>query len=259
MNPCFQGCLPMIDAHAHLEMLLNPEEKIKRAVDGGIELILTIIDPAEKWEQALEIVEKYDFVYFAAGVHPHNARLFKEKSKLLEELLSHPKALAVGEVGLDYHYMHSPAEVQQEAFLRQIELAKEKNKPLIIHTRRAFSNTLKILDSLNAWRQKVLFHCFSEGKNEAEEVFKKGGYASFAGNITYPKAEALREAALALPPDRLFAETDCPFLTPQPRRGEKNEPLYVKFVYELLADLKDVSIEELAERVRKNFLSFFMI
>jgi len=249
----------MIDTHAHLEMILDPDEKIKRAVDDGIEVILTIIDPTENWERALEIVEKYSFVYFAAGVHPHNARLFRKKDRLLEELLSHPKALAVGEVGLDYHYMHSPKKTQLEVFLSQIEVAKEKDRPLIIHTRKAFEDTLKMLDSLDAWGQKVLFHCFSGGKNEADEVVKRGGYISFAGNITYPKAEGLREAAITIPLDRLFAETDCPFLTPQPRRGEKNEPAYVKFVYAFLANLKDIEVEELIVITRNNFKNFFRI
>jgi TatD DNase family protein len=248
----------MIDFHAHLEMLTEPDEKIRAARDNGVEFILTIIDPTENWRQALQIVEKYEFVYFGAGVHPHNARLFnKNVEKLLDELLSHPKALAVGEVGLDYHYQHSLPQKQQEVFLAQAEIAFKKNKPLVIHSREAFVDTVALLDSCKAWELKVVFHCFSGGKKEAEEVLDRGGFISFAGNLTYPKAGTIREAALRVPPGRLLVETDCPFLTPQPKRGKKNQPVFVKYTYEFLADLKGLSFDELKDQTKRNFAVLF--
>jgi TatD DNase family protein len=248
----------MIDSHAHLEMLDNPEESLKRSLDAGIEAILTIIDPTENASKALELAENYGFVWFACGVHPHNARYYSEKiENLLEELTGHPKCLAVGEIGLDFHYNYSAPDIQRFVFKKQLELAERRNLPVVIHTREAFKETAEILDLKHKNWERVLFHCFSGDKSTAEFAIGRGASISFAGNVTYPKAEKLRCSAEYVPLERMLIETDCPFLAPQPVRGKKNEPAYIVHTYEFIASLKKVSIEQLKNQISRNFKVFF--
>lgn len=250
----------MIDSHAHLELLENPEEKIKAAFEQGIECIVTVIDPSEDWERAVRIVDKFERIYFCAGVHPHNARVFdSEKQEILVSLLSHRKAIAVGELGLDYHYMNSSREAQLNALEIQLEIAKNLNKPVVVHSRSAFEETAAILEKRGFLNEKTLFHCFSEDSEKAVFLASRGCYLSFAGNMTYPKAENIRLAFKSVPLEKIVFETDCPFLSPQPRRGRKNEPAFVKYLYDAGAELRKVERETLATLVRKNFNNFFKV
>lgn len=248
----------MIDSHAHLEMLENGDKKIQHAFQSGIKVILTIVDPSEEWEKALKIAEKYERVYLAAGVHPHNARKFDVSlEKILRKILSRDKVLALGEIGLDFYYMNSKKEVQLEVFARQLEIAAELNLPVVIHTREAFLETVEILEQYGFLNEKALFHCFSQGAKEAIFLKEKGVFLSFAGNFTYPKAANIREALVASDIDKILFETDCPFLTPQPKRGKKNEPLFVKYNYEEAAKLKNENLEDFISRIDSNFKNFF--
>ncbi|MCX7831498.1 MAG: TatD family hydrolase [Actinobacteria bacterium] len=250
----------MIDSHAHLEMLVDPENKIRSAFQQGVKRILTVIEPTEDWKKAINLVENFDHILFSAGVHPHNAKLNEPQvEELLINLLEHKKAVAVGEIGLDYHYMNSDPQKQKEVFINQLRLAREFKKPVIVHTRDAFEDTIRILESEGYLNEMTLFHCFSLGPNEIEFLMKKGCYVSFAGNFTYPKADRIREALKKAKIDKIMFETDCPFLSPQPVRGKKNEPAFVAFNYREASRILNLHIEELVKKVEDNFQKFFRI
>lgn len=248
----------MIDSHAHLEMLEKPEEAIERSFNEGLEFIITIVEPTENWKRAIELSEKYEKVYFAAGVHPHNARLFNsDVENLLVKLLQHEKCVALGEVGLDFYYMNSPQKVQIEVFKLQLEIAEALSKPVIIHTRSAFLETISVLEEKGMLDKRTLFHCFSEGPESAVQVASRGCLISFSGNMTYPKAEQIRKSLEVVPIESVLFETDSPFLAPQPKRGKKNEPLFVRYVYEEACKIKEIELSLLVEKIRSNFFSFF--
>lgn len=250
----------MIDSHAHLEMLEEPEKSIEEAFSNGIKAILTVVDPTENIKRPLELAEKYENIWFACGVHPHNAKEFDANiEEKLIELLSHPKCVALGEVGLDFHYNFSNPALQKVVFKSQLDIAARIGLPVIIHTRKAFQETLDILNAKFEHLSGVLFHCFSQGAKEAELILSKSGYISFAGNITYPKAEELRDAAQVVPLEKMLVETDCPFLTPQPVRGKKNKPLFIIHTYELLSRVKGSSIDTVAQKAAENFERFFNV
>lgn len=250
----------MIDSHAHLELLENPDEKIVKAFEDGIEYIVAVVDPSENWVSAVEIAERFERIYFCAGVHPHNADAFdKKKEGILVRLLNHQKAVAVGEIGLDYHYMNSSREKQLKVFELHLEIARDCQKPVVIHSRSAFEETVSVLEKKGFLNDRALFHCFSEDSVRAVYLAERGCYMSFAGNMTYPKAENIRSAFKAVPPDRILFETDCPFLSPQPKRGRKNEPAFVRYLYEAGAELRQVDCKTLAFQVRENFLRFFKV
>ncbi len=249
----------MIDTHAHLEMLENPDEKVERAFYGGVSYIVTVVDPTENWVAPVELAKRYDRVFFICGIHPHQARLAdKETVRILRELADHKKCIGVGEIGLDYFYMNSPEKKQIDIFKMQLEIAGEKEMPVVVHTRNAFEETLKIIDLMGV-AKTVIFHCFSEDADEMREVVNRGYFVSFSGILTYPKAQNVKNAAEKVPLDKVLFETDSPFLSPQPVRGEKNQPLYVKYVYEEFATLREMEIASLKNTVRSNFLKAFDI
>lgn len=248
----------MIDSHAHLEMLENPKNKIESALQQGVKKILTIIDPTENWKKALELVENFKQIIFAAGVHPHNARLKEpEVEKILRNLIEHKKAVAVGEIGLDYYYMNSDPEKQKEVFIDQLRLAKEFKKPVIVHSRNAFKDTISVLEKEGYLNENTLFHCFSLGPDEIEFLMEKGCFVSFAGNFTYPKADRIRQALKNAKINKIMFETDCPFLSPQPVRGNKNEPAFVAFNYIEASRILNIDVESLINKVEENFQNFF--
>lgn len=192
------------------------------------------------------------------GVHPHNAdRVQPETYSQLEALAAHPKCVAVGEIGLDYHYDFSPREVQQEVFARHLELAKKMKLPIVIHTREAWADTIAILKQHWDFALGGVFHCFSEGLDEAKEAIDLNFHLGLGGVLTYPKADRLREAASFAPLDRILVETDAPYLAPIPFRGKRNEPAHVMETAKRLAALRGLTLEELDELTTKNFRRVF--
>jgi len=203
--------------------------------------------------------ERHDWIYAAAGLHPHEARHASEAHYAeLERLAGHPRVIAWGEIGLDYHYDHSPRESQMQVFRRQLEMARAAAKPVVIHCREAWPDCLEILE--RGWRSSGLggiFHCFTGTLAEARRGIEMGFLVSFAGNVTYPKALNLREVARGLPLSNLLIETDCPYLAPQTVRGKRNEPANVAEVARTIANVRDLPADEVAAATSANFIKFF--
>ena len=239
------------DNHCHLPE--NPEEEILRARKELVVGFVNVGTDLETSRMAKEKAKIFSDVWSTAGVHPHEARKGIEGIK---DLLKDSNVVAVGEAGLDYHYDHSPREDQNRVFAEHIEMAHTSNLPLVIHTREAWEETFKILDSEGV-PESTVFHCFTGGKDEAKECLKRGAYLSFSGIITFKKSELLREAASECPLDRAMIETDSPYLTPVPFRGKKNEPANVVLVGKELANLQDKPLEEIASATTQNALDFY--
>ncbi len=239
------------DNHCHLPE--NPEEDIRRARKELVVGFVNVGTDLETSRMAKEKAKIFSDVWSTAGVHPHEARKGIEGIK---DLLKDSNVVAVGEAGLDYHYDHSPREDQNRVFAEHIEMAHTFNLPLVIHTREAWEETFKILDSEGV-PESTVFHCFTGGKDEAKECLKRGAYLSFSGIITFKKSELLREAASECPLDRAMIETDSPYLTPVPFRGKKNEPANVVLVGKELANLQDKPLEEIASATTQNALDFY--
>lgn len=256
----------LIDSHCHIDGEQfdgDRDEVVRRAKDVGVVAMLNVGtgDPnTDDFSRAVAVAEKYDNVYAAVGVHPHDAKLYDDKAEnhLLELVNSSRKVIAWGEIGLDYYYDHSPRDVQRAVFVRQIRKARELGLPIIIHSRDADDETVEILTAECSWDGfRGIMHCFGGTPQMADDLVSVGFMISFAGNVTFKKAENLREAARVVPLDRLLVETDCPFLTPVPFRGKRNEPAFVVNTAGFLADLLGVEPLALAEQTTKNFLNLF--
>ena len=254
--------LELVDSHAHLDMSeFDPDrlDMLARAQAAGVRNILAIGGAPGALASAMPFAERHDWIYAAAGIHPHEAKLATPAHyEELAALAKHPKFLAVGEIGLDYHYDHSPRDVQQRVFIEQLELARHAGRPIIIHCREAWPDCLDILD--RHWRSAGLggiFHCFTGTLEEARRGIEMGFLISFAGNSTYPKAQNLRDVASALPLESLLIETDSPFLAPQPFRGRRNEPSYVAEVARTLAPVRNLAPRDFAAATTANFRRFF--
>jgi TatD DNase family protein len=254
-----------VDSHAHIdgeEFDADRDEVVARAREAGVRAILNVGtgDPhAGNFERAVALAEKYEGVHAAVGVHPHDAKLYDDVAeRLLLDFVRSKRVVALGEIGLDYHYDNSPREVQREVFARQLRLALAEGLPVIIHSRDADEDTLTVLRSEyeGAGRGGVM-HCFGGGPALAEGALGLGFYISFAGNVTFKKAMALREVARTVPLERLLVETDCPYLAPVPLRGRRNEPAFVVETARLLADLRGVTHEELGRITSENFSRLF--
>ena len=239
------------DNHCHLSE--NPEEEILKARKALVAGFINVGTDFETSSEAIEKTKIFPDVWATAGVHPHEARKGIDG---IEDLLEDSNVVAVGEAGLDYHYDHSPREDQKKVFAQQIELANKSGLPLVIHTREAWEDTFKILDS-EGLPKSIVFHCFTGGTIEAKECLERGAYLSFSGIITFKKSESLRDAASECPLDRAMIETDSPYLTPVPFRGKKNEPANVVLVGQELAYLQDKSPEEIALATTQNALDFY--
>ena len=239
----------MIDTHAHLDALVDPDEAVERARAAGVDRVITIGTGIESCRAALALAERHEGVYVAVGIDPHRAAT-DDAARVgeLRSLLAHDAVVAVGETGLDYHYGAETREEQLRLFDAQLALAAEARLPVVIHTRGADEDTAA---RLRAHPGTVVMHCFSE-PNLLEEALERGWYLSFAGNVTYPKAEALRAAAAAARADRILAETDSPYLAPQPLRGKPNEPAHVTHTVAALAEARGVEPAELAAQIDAN-------
>jgi TatD DNase family protein len=256
----------MIDSHCHLdsaEFNDDREAVIERALAAGVEQLLAIGtgEGPPDLEVGLRLAEKYPAFLATVGIHPHDAaKATTGDFNRLADLLSHPKVLAVGEIGLDYHYDFSPREVQQSVFIRQMEIAAQAKKPIVIHTREAWDDTLALLDQY--WAAHGIggiMHCFSGGPGEARRALDLGFYLSFGGIVTFPKALAVQEAAKSAPRDRILIETDAPYLAPVPKRGKRNEPALIVHTARKLAELRGESYQELCDATTENFRRLLLL
>ena len=245
----------MIDTHAHLDACADPvEELVARAREAGVERIVSIGSGLDSCRETLAIANRNDGVFAALGIHPHQAAEPDAGGvDELRELLGAPRAVAVGETGLDHYRDYAPRDLQRRLFERQLELAAELGKAVVVHTRAASGETAA---ALAAFDGTVVLHCFS-APELLPVALDRGYYVSFAGNVTYPKAEELREAARAVPRDRLLAETDSPYLAPQPRRGRPNEPANVVHTVAALAEARGEQQDELAQHLDANATAAF--
>jgi len=261
-----------VDSHAHLDgkqFDSDREQVIARAREAGVQTIVAIGngDGPPELDHGILLADKYPFIYATIGIHPHEARLADDAAyRKMEQLAKHPKIIAWGEIGLDYYYDHSPREVQKGAFQRQMELAAAAKLPIIIHCRpseaseNAWEDFFEMIEA--DWRSRGLggiLHCFTGSWPQAKRALDMGFMISFAGNVTFPKAQQIRDAALEVPLDRMLIETDCPFLAPVPYRGKRNEPAFVKDTAKKLAELRGLTAEQIGEQTGRNFYNFFKL
>lgn len=253
----------LIDTHAHLNAIQyqeDLEEVIERAQSEGVEIIVVVGFDRETITRAIELADTYEFIYATVGWHPVDAiDMTDEDLKWIEELCSHPKVVALGEMGLDYYWDKSPKDIQKEVFRKQIALAKKVKLPIIIHNREATADIIEILEEENASEVGGIMHCFTGSVEVAKQCMDMNFYISFGGPVTFKNAKKPKEVAAEIPLDRLLIETDCPYLTPHPFRGKRNEPSYVKYVAEQIAELKGVTFEEIAQKTSDNAKRFFGI
>jgi TatD DNase family protein len=266
----------MIDSHCHLDSPRYDDDRtalLQRAFSAGVLEVLSIGigDGPDTMHRALEISREYagqpgiPRIWASAGIHPHEARLADDAAcSRLDSLLQEPEVITCGEIGLDYFYDHSPREEQKAVFARQMEIAAARRKPIVIHCRPSDGSTNAWDDTLEMLRYQWaatglggILHCFTGELHHATAAIDLGFLISFAGNITFPKAESIRVAAVALPLDHMLIETDAPFLAPVPNRGKRNEPAWVREVAAKIAELRGIAPEEVAARTSENFRSFF--
>ena len=261
-----------VDSHAHLEMEqfeADRAQMLARARESGIKTILAIgsgTGPGSL-DCAIQLALQQEFIYATIGIHPHEAKLATEADfEELAQLATRPKVIAWGEIGLDYFYDHSPRDVQQRVFLRQLQMAQAARLPIVIHCRPsngsedAWNDCLRLLQE--NWAPSGLrgiLHCFTGTQTHARQALDMGFMISFAGNITFPKAQQIRDAAQRVPLDRMLIETDSPFLAPVPHRGKRNEPLFVREVARQLGELRGLSSDEIGLQTAKNFYRFFSL
>jgi TatD DNase family protein len=258
--------MELVDSHAHIDFPQFADDReamLERARLAGVSALLAIgTGPGpQKLDSALPYADRYDWIYASIGIHPHEAKqATPQHYDELTELAKHPKVIAWGEIGLDYYYDHSPRETQHTVFRQQMELAHQAKLPIIIHCRDAWEDCLRLIEE--QWAPTGLggiLHCFTGTLEEARRGLDAGFMISFAGNSTYPKTQNVRDVARDIPLERMLIETDSPFLAPQAYRGKRNEPAYVGEVARTLANVRNLSPEELAASTAANFRRFFYL
>ncbi|MBR3205454.1 MAG: TatD family hydrolase [Bacillus sp. (in: Bacteria)] len=253
----------LFDTHAHLnaeQYNEDLEQVIERAKSEKVEKIVVVGFDRPTITRAMELIEAYDFMYAAIGWHPVDAiDMTDEDLAWIKELSQHEKVVAIGEMGLDYYWDKSPKDVQKEVFRRQIALAKEVNLPIIIHNRDATEDVVTILKEEGAAEVGGIMHCFTGSLEIAKACMEMNFYISFGGPVTFKNAKKPKEVVKDIPSDGLLIETDCPYLTPAPFRGKRNEPSYVKYIAEQIAELREMSFEELAALTTENAKKVFRI
>ena len=256
--------MELIDSHAHIDaeqFAKDREAMLGRARAAGVTTLLAIgTGPGpEKLDAAIPYAEAHDWIYTTVGIHPHEAQeVTPAHLETLARLAQHPKVIAWGEIGLDYFYDHSPRDVQARVFRDQMELARAAKLPIIIHCREAWEDCLNVLEEV--WKPTGLggiLHCFTSTLEDARRGIDMGFMVSFTGNVTYPKAQAIRDVAKDLPLSKILIETDSPYLAPLPYRGKRNEPAYVAEVVKVLASVRNLQPQEIAETTTGNFRRFF--
>lgn len=250
----------LVDTHAHLYFHQFDDDRddvILRAFDAGVKKIINIgIDP-ETCRQSIALAEKYDGLFAVVGIHPNDAGLWNETTRAqLIEWSRHPKVVAIGEIGLDFYWGKTPVATQENVFRQQIRLAKELSLPIVIHNREAGREILDMLKSEGVAGLTGVFHCFSETPEIAAEILEMGFYISFTGTLTFKKS-LLPEVAKLVPMERLLVETDSPFLSPEPKRGRRNEPAHVVYIAQKLAEIKELPFDDIARTTTANAQRFF--
>lgn len=253
----------LFDTHAHLndeQYMEDLPEVIVRAQEAGVSTMVVVGFDRPTIKRAMELAEQFDFIYACVGWHPVDAiDMTDEDLHWIEELASHPRVVALGEMGLDYHWDKSPKEIQQEVFRKQIRLAKKVKLPIVIHNREATEDMIAILKEEGAEEVGGIMHCFSGSPEVAKECIKMNFYISLGGPVTFKNAKKPKEVAAEVPLDRLLIETDCPYLAPHPYRGKRNEPSYVKLVAEQIAEIKSLTLAEIANATTQNAKKLFAI
>ena len=247
----------LVDSHCHLDDRQFDEDReptIERARAAGVETLMAIgtgSGPPDL-EAAVRLADRYPFIVATVGVHPHDASKATEDTfSRLRKLARHPKVKAIGEIGLDFHYDFSPRDVQHAVFEKQLAIAAEAGKPIVIHTREAWDDTLSVLRA--RWNGAGIMHCFTGDEHQARQALDLGFHLAFGGVLTFPKAETVRQAARITPDDRLLIETDCPYLAPVPMRGKRNEPAFLVETVRRLAEVRGTSPDAIAEQTTRNF------
>ena len=246
----------LIDTHAHLDFddyNKDRKEVLNRARETGVEKIVNIGADLEGSQRTVKLAEKYDYVYGTVGIHPHEADTVNQESLAeIIKLAASPKVKAIGECGLDFYYDNSPREIQKEAFKKQLNLALEIELPVVVHSRKAAAETLKILDQTADFTDNLIFHCYAYGTEKIEEIISRDYYVAFGGLITFNNAQPIRDALKKMPLDRILLETDAPYLTPEPHRGKRNEPAYLEHILKKAAEIKGISLEEMGKITSEN-------
>lgn len=243
----------LFDSHAHLDDAkfdLDLEEVVEKITSSCVKYVVDVGSNLESSKKAVELSEKYPFLYAAVGVHPCDAEETDLVFPEIEKLAKHKKVVAIGESGLDYYWDDCPKDIQKASFIKHIELASKLNLPLIVHNRDAHGDTLQILKEHRP--EKAIIHCFSGSPEMAKELCKMGYYISFAGAVTFKNARSLPDAVKVVPRDKLLVETDSPYLTPEPFRGKRNDPSFVSYTAQKIAEILDVSYEEIAKITCEN-------
>jgi TatD DNase family protein len=254
--------MELIDTHCHLtfdDLAQDIDGVIERSRKAGVTGWITVGTDMRENQKAVELTARFENLYAAVGIHPHDARtVIGETISELKTLAWDPKVVAIGETGLDYHYNHSLRHEQRRAFARHLEIAAELNLPVIIHCRKAFDETVEILHQYGRDVKKIVWHCFSASAEQAQILIPKGYYFSFTGVVTFKNAEKTRKAAAVIPLDRLMLETDCPYMSPEPMRKQQvNEPALMVHTAKFLADLKGMSLEDFAAAATAAAKAFF--
>ena len=251
----------IIETHCHLDYLKEKPlaEILQEAKDNGVERIITIAVEPDNLDEVMKLADENEMIFFTQGTHPHDAKLSSDKDlATVEERCSHKKMVAVGEIGLDYHYDHSPREKQIEVFKQHLEIAIKKQKPVVIHTREADEDMMKILSEYAPrLSKKGVVHSFSSGAELAKKALELGFYLGFNGMITFKKAQNVRDIVAFCPLDQLLLETDSPFLTPVPHRGKENSPAKLPHILEKVAEIKNLTPEEVATTCFQNSMDLF--
>ena len=252
-----------IDSHSHLDDERFNEDRdilIKSLKDNKVDIAINIGADLETSINSVNLANKYDNIYATIGVHPHSAsEVTLETLNKFRQMSKNKKVVAIGEIGLDYYYDNSPRDLQRKWFKEQVELAKELNLPVVIHSRDATQETFDIIKEAQDGTLRGVLHCFSGSIQMAIEYIKLGFYISIGGPVTFKNARVVREVAESVPLDKLLIETDSPYLTPEPYRGKRNEPMFVRYVAEKIAEIKKISVEELASHTSRNTKELFEI
>lgn len=253
-----------VDSHCHLDDDdFAPEgipEIISRAQSAGVGHFLTICTRIVEFDRILKAADTSPLIHCTVGTHPHHAEEEHELNVTCDEIIAYtknPKVVGIGETGLDYHYNNSPPEKQQKVFATHIEAGLAAELPLIIHTREADDDTIRLIRDVGGGKSRGVIHCFSGDVKFAQQSLDLGYYISFSGIITFKKADDIRDAVKYAPLDRILVETDAPWLAPMPHRGKRNEPAYVVLTAQRVAQLKNISVEEVAEKTTENFFKLF--
>jgi TatD DNase family protein len=253
----------LTDSHAHLDdesFDVDREELINSLYDNDVDMVLNPGADLKTSQNAVKLAEKYPFIYAAVGCHPHDSKIMDDNTmNFFREMANNKKVIAIGEIGLDYYYDNSDRETQRKWFREQIRLAKELDLPYIVHDRDAHEDVFRIMKEEHYSGTRGILHCYSSSVEMAREFIKLGFYISLGGPVTFKKSKTPKLVAHDVPFDRLLIETDSPYLTPEPFRGKRNEPKYVKYVAEEIAAIRNVTAEEVAEKTSRNFKQLFCL